>query len=369
MVKILIAGGGTGGHVFPMIAVGDAIRRLDESAEVVYVGTARGIEARVMPERGDTLELMHILPLRGGGVRGFARGSLRAAASLPEARALVRRIAPAVVLSVGGYAAGPVSLAARSLGIPIAILEPNSALGLANRFLSPFARRAYTAFPEVERHLRPSIVVRAGVPLRKSFAPARYEQRGDGAPMRVLVLGGSQGAHALNELVPRAIAKVATCSVVHQTGPGRDEVVRSLYAGLGIADRADVVPFIDDMHAALTSADLVIGRAGASSLAELSAIGRPALLIPYPFAADDHQLRNARSFERAGAAVAIAQSEATEERLARELNALAQDGDRRARMAEASRGLGRPNAAQQIAEDLLTIARFSEASMQKKRSA
>jgi UDP-N-acetylglucosamine--N-acetylmuramyl-(pentapeptide) pyrophosphoryl-undecaprenol N-acetylglucosamine transferase len=369
MVTILIAGGGTGGHVFPMVAVGDAIRRLDAEARVVYVGTARGLEARVIPERGDPLELLNILPLRGDGARGFARGALRAAASLPEARALVRHIAPAVVLSVGGYAAGPVSLAARSLGVPVAILEPNSALGLANRLLAPLARRAYTAFPEVERHLRPSIVLRAGVPLRKDFAPMPYERRGECEPMRVLVLGGSQGASALNETVPRAIAKVTACAVVHQTGPGRDEAVRALYASLGVEDRARVVPFIEDMHASLTHADLVVGRAGASSLAELTAIGRPALLIPYPFAADDHQLKNAQSLERAGAAVAIAQSEATEERLARELAALARDGGRRAQMAEASSALGHPGAATEVAKDLLTIARFSRDAKKRKRSA
>jgi UDP-N-acetylglucosamine--N-acetylmuramyl-(pentapeptide) pyrophosphoryl-undecaprenol N-acetylglucosamine transferase len=358
VVTILLAGGGTGGHVFPMIAVGDALVRADASTRVVYVGTARGIEARVVPERGGTLELMNILPLRGGGASGFAKGALRAAASIPEARALVKRLRPSVVLSVGGYAAGPVSLAARTAGIPLAVLEPNSALGLANRLLSPIARRAYTAFPEVERFFRPSVIVRAGVPLRSGFARSPYAPH-DGR-VRLLVLGGSQGAVALNETVPRAIAcavrEGADLEVVHQSGRGRDDVVRALYTELGLGSRARAVPFIDDVPAELASADVVVGRAGASSLAELCAVGRASILVPYPFAADDHQLKNARSLESAGAAVCVPQAEASEARLAAEIRRVAGDGALRARMAEAAASRGMPDAASRIAEDLLALA-------------
>ena len=198
MVTILIAGGGTGGHVFPMVAVGEAVRALDPSARVVYVGTARGIEGRVISGLGGELMLMDVAPLRGGGVSGFVHGMRRAAGSIPEARTLVKRIAPDIVLSVGGYAGGPISLAARLSGVPVALLEPNSVLGLSNRLLTPFAERAYVAFPEAERFLRPSIVRRSGVPLRKAFAPISYELKGD--RLAVLVLGGSQGASALNDV-------------------------------------------------------------------------------------------------------------------------------------------------------------------------
>jgi UDP-N-acetylglucosamine--N-acetylmuramyl-(pentapeptide) pyrophosphoryl-undecaprenol N-acetylglucosamine transferase len=358
VVTILVAGGGTGGHVFPMVAVGDAVRAADPSARVVYVGTARGLEARVVPERGDELELLDIRPLRGAGLLGFASGVAHAAASIPKARALVRRLRPGAVLSVGGYAGGPVALAARSLGVPVALLEPNSVLGLSNRLLSPVARRSYTAFPEVERYLRPSTVLRAGVPLRRAFAREPYAPR-DGR-VELLVLGGSQGAKALNETVPRAvalaIAEGAPLHVRHQTGRDRDADVCALYAALGVGGRAEVVPFIDDVAAALASADVVLERAGASSLGELCAVGRASILIPYPHAADDHQLGNARSLERAGAAVALAQSEATAARIASELARLSGDPALRARMAEAAAALGKPDAAATIAADLLSLA-------------
>lgn len=361
MVTFLIAGGGTGGHVFPMIAVGDAIRAADPGARVVYVGTARGIEVRVMGERGDELELLHILPLRGVGLSGFARAAVRATRSIPEARRLVQRSGARAVLSLGGYAGGPAALAARTLGVPIAILEPNSVLGLANRLLVPLVDRAYTAFPETARALRPTTVRRYGVPLRRAFARAPYAPRASRASL--LVLGGSQGATALNEVVPRAIARCRArgvdVDVVHQTGRDREDAVRALYAGLGVADRARVVPFIDDVAVALAAADVVISRSGASSVAELCAVGRPGLLIPYPFAADDHQMKNARSLERAGGALALAQVDATERRVAAEIEALAGDPARRARMADAAAAQGRPDAAARVADDLLALARQS----------
>ncbi|WP_437511617.1 undecaprenyldiphospho-muramoylpentapeptide beta-N-acetylglucosaminyltransferase [Sorangium sp. So ce1099] len=362
MVTVLIAGGGTGGHVFPMVAVGDAVRAAAPDARVVYVGTARGIEVRVMGERGDSLELLNVLPLRGGGLSGFVRGAARAGRVLPEARRLVERLDARVVLSLGGYAGGPVSLAARSLGVPVAILEPNSVLGLSNRLLSPLVDRAYVAFPEATRALRPSSVRLFGVPLRRAFARAPYAPRE--GKLSLLVLGGSQGALALNDIVPRAIAQVAQgrergvgLDVVHQTGRDREAAVRSLYAELGLADRARVVPFIDDVAEALAAADVVIARAGASTLAELCAVGRPSILIPYPFAADDHQLKNAQSLERASAAVAIAQADATEARLAGEIARLAAAPAHRARMADAAAALATPDAAARVAADLLELAR------------
>lgn len=359
-MTVLIAGGGTGGHVFPMIAVGDAVRALDPEARVFYVGTARGMEARLLPERGDDLELLHVEPLRGGGAKGFAKGAARAAAVLPEAIRLVKRRRPDVVLSVGGYAAGPVALAARVLGVPVTLLEPNSVLGLANKLLSPIAVRAYTAFPEAERSLRPSVVRREGVPLRRAFGRAPY------APVegrfRVVVLGGSQGAVALNEAMPEAFAKllarVPHATILHQSGRDRDAATRERYARAGVPESAArVSAFVDDVARELSTADVVVQRAGASSLAELCAIGRPSVLVPFPFAADQHQLKNARSLEAAGAAVALPQAEATSARLADELVALAADPARRARMAEKAAERGRPGAAAAVARDLIALAR------------
>ncbi|HEY3257037.1 MAG TPA: glycosyltransferase, partial [Polyangiaceae bacterium] len=248
--SLVLAGGGTGGHVYPMIAVADAVREMAPELRLVFVGTERGMEARVVPERGYPLELMRVLPIRGGGVLGALRGIARAAASLPEARALLKKLAPRAVFSIGGYAAGPISLGARSLGVPVALMEPNSVIGLANRLIAPLVQRAYTAFPESERHFKARVVLRTGVPIREGFTPAPYIPRLH-AP-RVLVLGGSQGAKSLNEAVPRALAQLASnVHVVHQCGVAHEADARRLYAGLGLSARAQVAPFIADMPRAL----------------------------------------------------------------------------------------------------------------------
>ncbi len=362
-MTVLIAGGGTGGHVFPMLAVGDAVRAIASDAEVFYVGTARGIEARVMPERGEDLELLDVAPLRGGGVRGFLKGALRAVQTLPAARRLVARRKPDVVLSVGGYAGGPVALAARAMGVPLAILEPNGVLGRSNKLLVPVIDRAYTGFGDLDRKLRRGVARAFGVPLRRAFARSPYVP--DATRFRVLVVGGSLGAVALNEAVPEAFhavrEKLPFAEIVHQTGRGRSEAVRERYASLGIEGAARVSDFIDDVARELAQADVVIQRAGASSLAELCAVGRPSILVPFPFAADQHQLANARGLEALGAAVALPQGEATSARLAAELLGLALDPDRRSRMAERAASEGRPDAARDIALDLLELSREKKA--------
>jgi len=361
VTTVLIAGGGTGGHVFPMVAVGDALLAGRPDVRVVYAGTARGLEGKICGERGDHLELLDVAPLRGGGVPGFVRGLGRAFAVLPQARDLVKRLAPKVALSVGGYAGGPVALAARVLGVPVAILEPNSVLGLTNKLLSPLAVRAYTAFPETERYLRPSVIRRLGVPLRRAFAPAPYTP----IPGRlsILAIGGSQGARFFNESLPQAVALAAARAsgvdihILHQTGKDAVPAVEQRYRDLGIAAHATVTPFIADVASALASADLVIARCGASSCAELCAVGRAGIFIPFPFAADNHQWRNAKSLDDAGAVVALPQSEASPEVLATHIAELAADPERRARMAKAAARAGKPNAAADIAEDLLSLVR------------
>ncbi|HSU41776.1 MAG TPA: glycosyltransferase, partial [Polyangiaceae bacterium] len=218
---LLFAGGGTGGHVFPLLAVAEVVRELAPDVRVVFVGTERGLEAKAVPARGYELELMRVLPLRGAGLLGLMRGVGQAARALPDGHALVKKLAPAAVLSIGGYAAGPVSLAAWARGVPLALLEPNSVMGLANRLVAPLARRGYVAFAESETHFRAGCARRVGVPLRPGFRPAPYPPPRDDASsaLRVLVLGGSQGAKALNEAVPRAVAQLGSAlSVVHQCG-------------------------------------------------------------------------------------------------------------------------------------------------------
>jgi UDP-N-acetylglucosamine--N-acetylmuramyl-(pentapeptide) pyrophosphoryl-undecaprenol N-acetylglucosamine transferase len=350
---LVFAGGGTGGHVFPMIAVANAVKTLAPDVRLVFVGTARGMEVRVVPMQGFELELLDVLPLRGGGVGGFVRGAVRAFGALGAARALVKTLRPAAVLSVGGYAAGPVSLAAWAQGVPLALLEPNSVMGLANRLVAPLVQRAYTAFEETERHFRRGRVLRAGVPLRSGFAPQPYSP--PMTSLRVLVLGGSQGARALNDVVPRAVAKFGSrLSVVHQAGPNNAAEVQGLYAELGLEARVEA--FIDDMPTALARADLVIGRAGAGAVSEICAVGRPSILVPYPFAAGDHQRHNADALVNQGAAIRVKDKLATPETVAKAIGALLSDRSLLARMAAAARSVGRPDAARAVALDLLELA-------------
>jgi UDP-N-acetylglucosamine--N-acetylmuramyl-(pentapeptide) pyrophosphoryl-undecaprenol N-acetylglucosamine transferase len=357
MTTLLFAGGGTGGHVFPMLAVADAVRALLPSARLVFVGTDKGMETRLVPERGYELELVKVLPIRGAGLSGALRGIGRAAGSIPDARSIVARVAPDAVFSIGGYAAGPVALAARTLGIPLALAEPNAEAGLANRLIAPFVQRAYIAFPESQRYFKREIVLQTGVPIREGFEPATYAAPRAG--LNVLVIGGSQGAKSLNEAVPRALAQLGDgVHVVHQCGRAHEEAARTLYAELGFGERARIQPFIENMASALGNADLVIGRAGASTIAEICAIGRPSLLVPYPFAGD-HQKVNADSIAKEGASLWLPSADATPDRIASELRALMNDPARLVAMADTARRLGRPKAALAIAQDLLALAGVS----------
>lgn len=349
--RVVIAGGGTGGHVFPGLAVADALRALAD-VEVVFVGSPRGLESRIVPAHGYTLEVLDVGPMKGGGAARAVRGGATAARATFAARRLLARVEPDVVLGVGGYAAGPVCLAAALRGIPVAVLEPNAAPGLTNRILGPFSRRAYVAWAEAEGSFRAGRTRALGVPIRAGFAAADYVCH---APPRVLVLGGSQGAQALNERVPGALAMCKMhASVLHQTGDAQRAAVEDAYRGRGV-EGVRVVSFIDDVARELAAADLVVSRAGAVTVAEICAVGRPAVLIPFPFAADDHQARNARAVAVAQGAVCILQDDATAGRLAREIGGLLDDPQRRARMAAAARGLGRPAAARAVAEDLLDL--------------
>ena len=309
---LLFAGGGSGGHVFPLLAVAEALAVLAPDVHLTFVGTERGLERKLVPQRGHELRLLNVKPVRGAGWWGALSGLMCAAGALPECRALLRERKPSAVLSIGGYAAGPVSLAAWAMGIPVALLEPNAEIGLSNRGMAKFVVRAYTAFPESARFFRPGTVLETGVPLRAGFA-AR-PQRSDSRAAHILVLGGSQGAKTLNEALPRALARVERpLSVLHQAGAHNERATRALYAELGLADHVQVEPFIEDMAEALSEADLVVGRAGAGAVSEICAVGRASLLIPYPFAGD-HQRFNAHSLERRGAALTVLSNDATPER-------------------------------------------------------
>lgn len=357
--RILIAGGGTGGHVFPGLAVADALAA-NAHVEVIFVGSPRGMEKDLVPARGYRLELLDVEPMKGGGIGRAVRGGVVAARATALAFGLVARLAPRAIVSVGGYAAGPVSLAGVIRRVPLAVLEPNAAMGFANRLLLPFAARAYVAWEEAAKGARTSAVRLSGVPIRPGFVPKPYAL--SASARRVLVMGGSLGAEALNERVPEALAKISAkqpdLHVVHQTGKGKDEAVRATYARLGLA-RVTVAPFLDDVASALGAADLVVARSGAGTVAEIAAVGRPALFIPFPFAADDHQAKNADALSRAGGALWLRQEDATADKLAAELGALLADAARLETMADRARKAGKPRAAEWIAHDVLELARVA----------
>lgn len=351
---VVLAGGGTGGHVFPLVAVAEALRKLEPSVEAVFVGTAAGLEARIVTALGYRLELMKVRPIRGGGPAGALQGIGYAAAALAGSFGLLRRIGPRALLSIGGYVAGPVSLAAAMLRLPFALLEPNAIMGMANRLVAPLAHRAYTAFDSVERHFDARRVVRTGVPIRGGFEPRPWRDRGQ--LLRILVLGGSQGAKPLNQRFPLALKHLdAPVAVRHQCGEAHVETTRAQYFGLGF-DSVEVLPFIDDMPAALADADLVVGRSGAGAIAEICAVGRASLLVPFPYAAGNHQEHNARRLEKLGAARCLPEAQASEERFATELAQLLSNRQRLGQMAECALRNGQPDAASNVAADLLNLA-------------
>ncbi|MCB9627686.1 MAG: undecaprenyldiphospho-muramoylpentapeptide beta-N-acetylglucosaminyltransferase [Sandaracinaceae bacterium] len=357
--KIIVAGGGTGGHLFPGIAVVEELRRRDPSVEVLFVGTERGIEARVLPPRGERLETMEVTPLKGQSPVALMKSVARLPGALGRATSLVREFAPDLVLGVGGYASGPLLLAASRLGIPTALLEQNAHVGLTNRLLAGRVGRAYVTFDETLARFGQERARLVGNPVRRDFVSAAQRAVTDpiGFEARatdILVLGGSQGARALNQTVPEALAQAGLTGtnirVVHQSGPAmRDEVERR-YRELGVD--AEVKSFIDDMARAYANAAIIVGRAGATTLAEICAVGRPSVLIPFPHAADDHQGKNAEALEAAGAAICVREETLSAEGLGALVRELLADPARRRRMADAARGRGRPDAAAAIVDDV-----------------
>lgn len=357
--RVMIAGGGTGGHLFPGVAVVEEMRRHNPDIHVVFVGTARGIEARVIPRLGERLELIDVRPLMGRSPAALIRNLAGLPKSGVQAVSLLRRYRPQLVIGLGGYAAGPILMAAAGMRIPTALLEQNLHVGFTNRMLSRTVGRAYLTYQQSAKHFAADRARVLGNPVRRAFVEAARlaGHDPDGAEARsrrLFVLGGSQGAEVLNERVPAALAAAGVADqgieVLHQAGVGMVDKVAHRYAELGI--EAEVVPFIDDMARAYARASLVVCRAGATTLAELCAIGRASILIPYPHAAEDHQTLNALSLQDDGAAIAIREPDATVEKLAEHVATLLGDAEARRGMASRARRLGRPDAAAAVVDDL-----------------
>ncbi len=357
--RVILAGGGTGGHLFPGVAVYEELKRREPDLQTLFVGTARGLETRVVPQLGEPLACLEVRPLKGRTPLELVKNLVSLPQAGVEAARILRQFRPSLVLGVGGYAAGPMVATASAMGIPTALLEQNAHVGLTNRLLSRFVQRAYLSFDETLSTFSTAKARVVGNPVRRSFVSMGHMARVDPAAFemrarRVLVIGGSQGARALNQVVPEALARVGAAlrgvEIVHQTGHAMCDAVRARYAELGVD--AQVTPFIDDMARAYASAALVIGRAGATSLAEICAVGRPSILVPFPGAADDHQWHNARALESRGAALAFREHELDADKLAQAVARLLGDAGERRRMADAARALGRPDAAAAIVDDL-----------------
>jgi UDP-N-acetylglucosamine--N-acetylmuramyl-(pentapeptide) pyrophosphoryl-undecaprenol N-acetylglucosamine transferase len=349
--------GGTGGHVFPALAVAEALRA--QGAEVFWIGTRRGMESRLVPEHGFDMEWVEIAGLRGKGLGAILSGPFRLLGALRQAWTILRRRRPAVILGMGGFVSGPGGLAARARGIPLVIHEQNAIPGLTNQWLARIASRVFEAFPGSFPQARKAIAT--GNPVRPAIAalpPPRERFAGRTGPTHVLVVGGSLGAQALNETLPRALARLPTASrplVRHQAGEKTLAAAQAAYLQAGVA--AEVTAFISDMAQAYAWADLVVCRAGALTVSELAAAGLGAILVPYPHAVDDHQVRNARYLTEAGAALLIIQRDLDPAGLAMTLETLLTDRARLLTMAEAARTRATPAAVDQIAAACLELTR------------
>lgn len=354
-LRLLVAAGGTGGHLYPAIAVARRILELAEGAEVIFVGTERGLESSIVPTAGFPLERVRAAPLRGGSFSRKLRGVQGLFLGLVDSVRLLRRLDPQAVMGAGAYVSGTVLFAAALKGIPTLILEPNAEPGLANRWLAPFVDEAACGFQETTRYFGKKAFV-SGNPVRREITrvsplPPQSSQR-----MRLLVFGGSQGSATLNRTVASSLPLLAPelhrLEWVHQTGPRDLSSVTEAYARHSV--RAQVVPYIDAMHDAYEAADVVVARAGATTCAELACAGRGSLLLPLPLAGG-HQERNAEMMAGAGAARFLRETDLSAETLAREILALLEAPQERARMAASALAIARPDAADTVARRLLRL--------------
>ncbi len=356
-IKIAVAGGGTGGHVFPGIAVAEALSDKAD-IELLWIGTGRPVEKKALDKAGYHLKVLKVRPLKGSGPSALAKAMAGLPLSVAKAVFILARFKPDIVLGVGGYVAGPVLLAARLLNIPTALHEQNVIPGLANRLAAKFTRRIFVSFPKTRDFFPGKDVIVSGNPVRSELIEqaARYKRPSNGCK-RILVLGGSQGARGINEMVTSALMSVWNSghiiSVMHQTGEADEELVRAKYAKADVP--SDIRPFLHDIGRHLGWADLVIARAGAGTVSELAAVGRPALLIPYPHAASGHQDANADYLASAGAALVFKEGETGAVKLASAIQELLDAPERLRQMSKSAQKLGRKDAADVIAQGLLQM--------------
>ena len=351
--RVMILAGGTGGHVYPALAVAESLRA--QGHEITWMGTRKGLEARVVPEAGIRMEWLSVEGLRGRSWRDTLKAPFMLIKALRQSAAILRRVRPDVVLGMGGFASGPGGLMATFFRIPLVLHEQNRVPGTTNRILAKRASQVLEAFPGSFPEKAHAITT--GNPLRRGIEVMQGKTRSteEAGPLRILIVGGSLGAKALNETVPEAMNGLG-CSIeiLHQTGQAMHAATKAHYEALGI--EADVRPFLEKMDEAYTWADVAICRAGAMTVSELAAAGLPAILIPFPYAIDDHQTANARYLSDEGAAILMPQTELTSDGLKAALRKLLETPEALARMADALRTLARPDATSVVANVCLKMA-------------
>lgn len=352
-MKVLIAAGGTGGHIYPGIAVAREILRRDEKSEVRFVGTTRGLETKIVPDNGFELSLINSAGLKNVGFWGKLKGLFILPKSFLEARALIKRFAPDAVVGAGGYVSGPVLLMASLLRVPTLVMDSNALPGFTNRQLARFVDKAALTFEEAMPFFGEKGIV-TGNPVRKEFFDISPKTR-DNTEFCVLIFGGSQGARAINNAMAEALeflkGQQDRLRITHQTGEADLEKIAEFYRRAEM-EKADVRPYIKNMVEEFAATDLIICRAGATTCAEVAAAGRAAIMIPLPTAADDHQRKNAEALERAGAARMILQRDLTGESLAKEIAGLLEAPEKISRMEEAAKKMARRDAAE-VTVDLI----------------
>ena len=363
----MVAGGGTGGHIYPAIAIAQEFVRRDPGRRVVFVGTQYGLEKTIVPKAGFPLEFISAGGLKGKGPLELTKNLARLPVGFLQAWQVVGKHHPNVVLGVGGYSSGSLLLAAKMRGVPTAIHEQNAFPGLANRLLAKFVTAVAVAFADAGTRLKRTDAVVTGNPIRKEFfdfsgGPRSTAAAEDGGPPRhrLLIFGGSQGSHVLNEAMSGALLFLARLKdrvdIVHQTGSKEVEQVRAAYRTSAFPN-ARVVAYLDPIVDEIAAADLVVSRAGAMTIGELAAVGRAAILVPFAAAADNHQEVNARMVERAGGAIVITESQLSPERLATAITDVINDPQRAVRMGTAARTLANPDATKNIVDLLEKIER------------
>jgi undecaprenyldiphospho-muramoylpentapeptide beta-N-acetylglucosaminyltransferase len=359
-MKVLIAAGGTGGHIYPAVAVAKELLRHDASSEVLFVGTARGLETRIVPENGFQLSLINSAGLKSVGFKGKIKGLALLPKSFLEARRLLREFRPDVVVGAGGYVSGPVLMIASLMRIPTLVMDSNALPGFTNRRLAMFVDKAALTFEEALPYFGNKGVV-TGNPVRREFFEIPTRNRTN--DLHLLIFGGSQGARAINNAMIDALKTLngdkAKLKVTHQTGEADYEKVKHAYADSGW-QTANVRPYISDMQNAFAETDLIISRAGATTCAELAATGRAAIMIPLPTAADDHQRKNAEAFEKAGAAKMILQKDLTGAKLATEIDKLMNSPETISAMENAAKKLAKANAAEATVDLIEEMARRNQ---------